>query len=164
MALKQLKAKWPRAVSPVCAWCRTISVHLFMILPPSARSSCYAAVAGSLPRSSPASPGTKLSSFFFSFSFLTSYSIIGQQNVCHIRANAEAAFLLLLLLPLPLSFSLFSFLCCLTIELHSGYVRTEVKVSLPLSRETQNRGALEEIVHKGGERDRGKNSTHSNGW
>lgn len=35
-------------------------------------------------------------------------------------------------------------------------------MSLPLSRETQNRGALEEIVHKGGrERDGGENSTHT---
>lgn len=48
-------------------------------------------------------------------------------------SHAEALLLLLLLLPLPL-LSL-SFLRCLT-ELHSGYVRTKVKVSLPLSRET----------------------------
>lgn len=35
-------------------------------------------------------------------------------------------------------------------------------MSLPLSRETQNRGALEEIVHKGGrERRRGKQHTHT---
>lgn len=48
------------------------------------------------------------------------------------------------------------FLCRLT-ELHSGYVRPQVKVSLPLSRETENRGALEEMCMG---REKGKNSRY----
>lgn len=126
---------WTWALSPVHVCCHTVYdvnippfMYNFSQPPPSAPSSCYAA-AGSLPKILQLLPALSSSSslpLLFTF-----YFFIGQQNVCHIQANAEA---LLLFLPLPLPLSL-SLLCCLT-EPHSGYVRAKVKVSLPLSRET----------------------------
>lgn len=133
-----LKASWTWAVLPPCVCCSSAGGHKvydvnirpfmynFCQPPTSAPSSCYAA-AGSLSRS-PANVSSPSS-----LPLLSSYFIMRQQNVCHIRSHAEDLLLLLLvLLPFPRALSL---LCCLN-ELHSGYVTAKVKVSLPLSRET----------------------------
>lgn len=78
-------------------WCKYPSIYVwFLLSSPICSSSCYAAD-GSHPKSSSFSSSKLL--FFFASSF-TSYFIVGQQNVCHIRSHAEA--LLLLLLPFSL--------------------------------------------------------------